>query len=291
MKNTKLVILFLLINVQVFAQSFKIDSIQIYYKINAFELTTNHINKLNNYIEKLDTTKSYQIKIISSADYLGSIKSNHVLAGKRNDKIKELINVNYPNRFEIIETQNKGEISLQKTQQYDKEKGDLKSRKTSVVFIEKLPSKAIRKKAIKKKVYIYNPDKTQFDLEVGKKFILKRLVFYRGTTTMQKRSKNSLKGLLRFLEENPKVEVEIQGHLCCNAGIYQPDKTKVKPLDKDNLSTRRARLIYKYLVKQGIRKSRLTYNGYGFQTPIHYPESSEKDKSINKRVEIVITKY
>jgi len=282
------VILLIIFYFQAFSQNEKKDSIQIHYDIGKYILNKNNKNIIDSFLSTLDTTKKYNVKIISSTDYLGTNKSNYILAANRAKEIEKKINFKYSNIFLKIETINKGEITEIEKQNKDKLIGNIKNRKTTILFISKKQNTLIKNI---KKVYIYNPKKQEFDLDVGKKFVLKNLIFYRGTSNIQKRSQSSLRALLRFLKENPKIEVEIQGHLCCNAGEYQPDKSKVVPLGSTNLSTKRARLVYKYLVRHGIKNKRLTYHGYGFQTPLYYPEINKKNKSLNKRVEIVITNF
>jgi outer membrane protein OmpA-like peptidoglycan-associated protein len=288
MKRITLVIL-LLISCQAFSQKKKYDTISVFYKIDKYKLTEYHKTKINSFLKNLDTTSNYKVKIVSSADYLGTDKHNFILAENRAKEIKRILLSKYPNLFTTIKTINKGEISEKEKEQIDKLIGNVKNRKTSILFLKNIQTK--HKQSKDKKVYIYNPTKKKFDLAIGKKFILEKLIFHRGTSIIQQRSQRSLKNLLRFLKENPNVEVEIQGHLCCNAGFYQPDKSKVIPLESTNLSTKRARLVYRYLVKNGVRSKRLTYHGYGFQTPLYYPEITQKNKSLNKRVEIVITKF
>jgi len=269
------------------------ETISIFYEIGKYKLSKENNSIINQFLKTLDSTATYRVKIVSSADYLGSKESNFTLAKNRAKEIEITLNKTFSKLFTSIEMVNKGEVSELEKEKKDKQIGNLKNRKTSILFIKnKIPKKEQIKQVInnEKKVYIYNPKKQEFDLKVGKKFILKRLIFHRGTAIMQQRSKSSLKGLVRFLKENPKVEIEIQGHLCCNAGRYQPDKTKIVPFHGEDLSSKRAKLVYRYLIKNRIRSKRLTYNGYGFQSPLHYPEKTEKDKSENKRVEIVITK-
>lgn len=263
------------------------DSISIHYNIGKYILTTQNKQIIDSFLKNIDTTITYKVKIISSADYIGTPKNNFILAANRAHEIKQALNNKFAQLFTTIETVNKGEISEIEKEKEFRLKGNLKNRKTTIVFIKN----SVVKKKIKKKVYIYNPVKKEFDLRVGNKFTLKKLIFYRGTTNMYQKSKSSLSALLRFLKENPTVEIEIQGHLCCDSENYQADKSKVKPYPERHLSTKRARLVYKYLVIKGIRKKRLTYHGYGFQLPLFYPEKEDKDKRLNKRVEIVITNF
>lgn len=84
--------------------------------------------------------------------------------------------------------------------------------------------------------------------------------------------------LLDVMLNNPKLVIEIHGHICCN---QNPNDTK--------LSYRRAIVIFKYLNKNGIPISRMAFRGYGSNNPIYkLPEKNEKQRAANRRVEILI---
>ena len=84
--------------------------------------------------------------------------------------------------------------------------------------------------------------------------------------------------LLDIMMNNPKLVIEIHGHICCN---QNPNDTK--------LSYRRALVILKYLTKYGVEVSRLAFRGYGSNDPIYrLPEKNEKERAANRRVEILI---
>ena len=87
-----------------------------------------------------------------------------------------------------------------------------------------------------------------------------------------------LEELLQIMLDNPKLKIEIHGHICCNPN---PNDTK--------LSYRRALIILKYLTKNGIPVYRVNYKGYGSNDPIYrLPERNEKERAANRRVEILI---
>jgi len=112
----------------------------------------------------------------------------------------------------------------------------------------------------------------------GDKIRLKNIYFYNMTPRILPKSKQALVELLCVLEENPKLKIEIQGHICCQ-----------KVFDINELSVMRARAIYNYLVSQKINRKRLNYKGYGTSEPIHpIPEKSEEEQDENRRVEILI---
>lgn len=115
----------------------------------------------------------------------------------------------------------------------------------------------------------------------GDKIRLKNIYFYNMTPRILPKSKPVLVELLCALEENPKLKIEIQGHICCQ-----------KVFDINELSVMRARAIYNYLVSQKINRKRLTYKGYGTSDPIYpIPEKSEAEQDENRRVEILILEH
>jgi outer membrane protein OmpA-like peptidoglycan-associated protein len=87
-----------------------------------------------------------------------------------------------------------------------------------------------------------------------------------------------LEELLYILEDNPKMRIEIDGHICCNLNTMD---TK--------LSFRRAIVIFKYLIDNGIPVGRLAYKGFGSNVPIYrLPERNEEERAANRRVEILV---
>lgn len=86
-----------------------------------------------------------------------------------------------------------------------------------------------------------------------------------------------LGNVVRFLEQNPGVYVEIGGH---TNGLPSDDFC-------NTLSNARAMRVYDYLVQQGIDEKRLTYKGYGKTKPIATNSTLDGRKQ-NQRVELTI---
>lgn len=106
---------------------------------------------------------------------------------------------------------------------------------------------------------------------------LRNVNFAGGTTYVLKESKPALKELLNIMLANPKLKIDIQGHICCEID------------DFSNLSRRRAEEIFLYLTNNGIDKKRVTARGYGGHRPIHkIPELNDNEMAKNRRVEIEI---
>ena len=102
--------------------------------------------------------------------------------------------------------------------------------------------------------------------------------FYFNSERVMDQSLPLLDELLDIMMTNPKLVIEIHGHICCN---QNPNDTK--------LSYRRALVILKYLTKYGVQVNRLAFRGYGSNDPIYkLPEKNEKERVANRRVEILI---
>lgn len=107
---------------------------------------------------------------------------------------------------------------------------------------------------------------------------INNIIFYFNAEKIEEKSMPLLEELLQIMKDNPKLRIEIQGHICCNPN---PQDTK--------LSYRRAIVIFKYLVNNGIPVGRLSYKGFGSNNPIYkVPERNEKERAANRRVEILI---
>ncbi len=118
---------------------------------------------------------------------------------------------------------------------------------------------------------------------VGEKVDIKNLFFVGNEAILLKRSLPELPKLLKFMELNDSIKVEIAGH------INRPNYPPVDKLSWDyKLSVRRAKMVYEFLLENDIPEERISYKGYGnFQ--MRFPRAkSEKEQAQNRRVEIRI---
>ncbi|RZJ67453.1 MAG: OmpA family protein [Flavobacterium sp.] len=113
--------------------------------------------------------------------------------------------------------------------------------------------------------------------KTGEKLTIANLNFVINTFAIVADSRSKLYELLLVLQRNPNLRIDIQGHLCCS------------PKDHTDLSTKRAKAIYSFLLNNGIDKTRLSYKGFGTNNPLHaIPEKNEEERAANRRVEIEI---
>jgi len=111
-------------------------------------------------------------------------------------------------------------------------------------------------------------------LERGTTFAITNLQFVGNQSIPMAEAYEPLAQLLLFLEENPKISIEIQGHVCC--------------MGDQQLSQARAEMVKYYLVDRGIHPDRLKAKGFSNKKPL-VKEIDEATQAVNRRVEIKIT--
>lgn len=114
-------------------------------------------------------------------------------------------------------------------------------------------------------------------IEIGKRVVLKNIYFESNKFDLKPESKAELLNLINFLNYNPTTLIDIQG-FTDNVGIAAVNQL---------LSENRAKTVYKYLIDNGIKPSRLKYAGFGKNNPIA-DNLTEKGKTSNRRTEILI---
>lgn len=123
-------------------------------------------------------------------------------------------------------------------------------------------------------------------IEIGKKIKLENIYFSGGSAVMLRKSMNSLRYLVQVMQDNPNLEIEIQGHV--NQPLNSPKKQKESYYQ--GLSESRAKAVYDYLIKRDITPNRISYKGFGYsQMLFPYAETPEQEEQ-NRRVEILIIK-
>ncbi len=106
---------------------------------------------------------------------------------------------------------------------------------------------------------------------------LENVFFETDSYTLDPRSKVELQEVVEFLNDNPQVRIMLEGHTD-NVGSEAYNL---------NLSENRARSVYEYLLKQGIEKSRMEYQGFGLSQPID-TNQTEEGRAQNRRTEMRI---
>ena len=121
----------------------------------------------------------------------------------------------------------------------------------------------------------------------GTLITLKDLNFYGSRHLFLPRSIAVLEDLLKALKENPSVEIEIRGHVCCT---QETEDGYDMDAQNNHLSVNRAKVVYDYLVRNGIALSRLSYKGFGGSLKLYPSEANDAEEEANRRVELKIVR-
>jgi outer membrane protein OmpA-like peptidoglycan-associated protein len=128
----------------------------------------------------------------------------------------------------------------------------------------------------------FDPIVMNIDLErvkEGSVAILQNIFFDVDKYDLKEKSITELQKILKFLQDNPSLRVEVSGHT---------DNSGSAPYNKQ-LSQRRAQSVYDYLIKNGISANRLSTKGYGSERPIA-DNTSEDGRQKNRRIEFQIVR-
>lgn len=158
-------------------------------------------------------------------------------------------------------------------------------------FMMLYPDKSFSGLYVEKKGYlpkIYNVEKdnlknqdnllvTLIPIASGEEFVFENIFFDFDKDELKPESMSSLKRLLTFLEENPKVSINIIGHTD-NVGNASYNEI---------LSKRRAESVRDYLLKSGINDQRVAAIGKGQGEPM-VPNDSAENRALNRRITVSI---
>jgi outer membrane protein OmpA-like peptidoglycan-associated protein len=114
-------------------------------------------------------------------------------------------------------------------------------------------------------------------IKIGQSIVLRNIFFDFDKATLRPESKTELDNLIKLMNDNPNIKIEISGHTD-NIGSAAYNQ---------KLSEARAKAVVDYLVEHGIDRSRLSYIGYGFEKPIA-TNDTEEGRQLNRRVEFKI---
>ena len=120
-------------------------------------------------------------------------------------------------------------------------------------------------------------------VEVGESVAIKNLYYVGNQAVLLKSSEPQLPKVLKFMQLNPKIKIEIEGHI--NLPFKTPEQMTKAQWD---LSTNRAKLVYDFLMKNNISKERMSFQGYGNKFMVHPKARDERKQAMNRRVEIKI---
>lgn len=245
----------------------------IYFEFDKYTLNEKEVNEAIDFIKKTDSTRIESIQIFGYTDDVGKDAYNFKLSTKRATAIQDRF-IESGIRSKIIVTiEGKGRILIDDDILENLPEKRSKNRRVDVVMnLKPLP-----------KIEIPGFYTTiQKNHIVGDHIYLENVLFQRGSSKLEFKSKTDLDKIARLLQKYKNLQFEIQGHVCCTPP-YQKEAIDMDT-KKRQLSTNRAQSVYKYLLFKKISKDRMTFKGYGNTVPLG------KGTQYDRRVELVITK-
>jgi outer membrane protein OmpA-like peptidoglycan-associated protein len=239
--------------------SFAQSKFTVYFETDSYQLMLSELKKLDNFLNNKNLKFS---KVIGYCDYRASSGYNDTLAFNRAIYVSHII--------EKITDQK--QIAIESKGESFQQDANLALNRKVEIYYEKISSNdVVNQTPTTLNTMISNA-------KVGDKLILKNLYFYNRSGILRPESKPVVEELLAIMNANPKLKIEIQGHICCQ-----------KDEDIEGTALVRALTVYNYLVNNEIDKNRLNYKSFGSKNPIHkIPEKNEEERNENRRVEIQI---
>jgi outer membrane protein OmpA-like peptidoglycan-associated protein/tetratricopeptide (TPR) repeat protein len=115
-------------------------------------------------------------------------------------------------------------------------------------------------------------------LSIGSRIVLRNIFFDFDKATLRPESQTELDRLVSLLNQYPKLKIEIAGYT----------DNKGSQAYNQKLSESRSKSVVDYLVAHSIAADRLTFRGYGMDSPIATNETDE-GRQLNRRTEFKIT--
>jgi len=286
-----LLFIFLFFSSSTFSQN---DSclVNIYFSFDKYELN----DSAKETLIKIIKPNIKAIKIYGRTDHFGSDEYNDKLSIQRANIVSKFLIKNGLDSNQISEVTGYGKRKL--INQESISLFNQLNRVVTVFWSSKNVSNSFIKDTIKRKIIVAEqielknaiaPKDFQNQLDSGAStIILNNLNFEKGRHVLLPSSSSVLHEVLVAMKNNPNLEIEIQGHICCL------DSAEIDGIDIDTqekaLSVNRAKAVYQYLISCGIQAVRMSYKGFGAKRKLISPELNAIDAETNRRVEFKIIK-
>lgn len=245
----------------------------IYFDFDKYALNEKEVNEAIEFIKKTDSTRIESIQIFGYTDDVGKDAYNFKLSTKRATAIQDKFIESGIKSKIIVTIEGKGRILIDDDILENLPEKRSKNRRVDVV---------VNLKPLPKIVIPGFYTTIQKNHIVGDHIYLENVLFQRGSSKLEFKSKTDLDKIARLLQKYKNLQFEIQGHVCCTPP-YQKEAIDMDT-KKRQLSINRAQAVYKYLIFKKISKDRMTFKGYGNTVPLG------KGTQYDRRVELVITK-
>ncbi len=247
--------------------------VSVYFDTNKYTLNSVQLEKIADFIADFNVEEITEILLFGYTDDRGSDAYNMNLSIKRAKNVKEqLLDLGVPKAlFKVVKGKGESEFVIKKFNDVETDIVRGLNRKVTIDINTGIPKPDLSKTLITYKF--------RNGVEVGDRFVLENIHFQEGYAWIIKESFPHLKSLTALLKKHDNVYIEIHGHVCCTRFGRDAIDRKTR---KQNLSYTRAKAVYDYLWRHGIKKNRMRFKGMRRNFPLG------KGSEYDRRVEILI---
>lgn len=249
---------------------------EVYFETDKYEIPSTEHNRLLLFLSEIEGMDIQKISIYGFCDDRGSDTYNLVLSQHRANAIKTVFSNNEFDENLITNVDGKGEILLKIVKENDINKIRGLNRKVEIIVSPVFPPRP----KVDASGSSSAKELLRRDLKPGDKVLLDNLLFRTGYSYLVPKSRKELDKIAEVLVGRKDIHFTIEGHVCCTQGTRDAIDRKTK---KRNLSVARAKLIYDYLIKKGVSRTRMKYVGHRRQFPLG------GEPEFDRRVEILVT--
>ncbi len=232
--------------------------LEVNFELDSYTLSRTEKNRIDSILELAPFQVLKGVQIYGHTDSLASLEYNRQLSRRR---VQSTLQYLVYKGLEPLKV-NTDYYGEERPKYDNSPQGSPKNRRVEVVF-QIDPS------------LLPKPDQKLTDLEFkkGNKIRIPNLNFVGNQPIPVWKSFPVMEQLLEVMLMYPDLEIEIQGHVCCG--------------DDYELSLQRALMVYNFLKVNGVDRKRMSYKGFSNTQPL-FPEKTEREKALNRRVEILV---
>lgn len=245
----------------------------VYFDTGQYNVPDIETNRLVLFIQSLKDIQIERISIYGFTDDRGTDNYNLALSQNRANAIKKIFSRFGIDDNLISNVDGKGEVLLRVVSSDNLNIIRGLNRKVEI-NIEYPKNEEVKEEENKTTNFLSG------DLSVGDKITLDNILFKTGYSSLENESIEVLEGVASDLLKRKDIYFTIQGHVCCTKNSRDAID---KRTGKRNLSMARAKYIYNYLIKKGVKRNRMRYVGLRNKYPLGGATKYDR------RVEIKIT--
>lgn len=279
-------IIFYLIPLSCFSQTK--ESFSVYFDFDSYTLTRKAAQQLDSFfLSNKEEVYRFQYELYGHCDSRGSDPYNDSLSGKRVSTVKYyLLKKGLRPDKNIVAMKGYGKRAPLNENKTDEERQLNRRVEIFLILTTGLPAPQEDPGLVKEKTGTLKQKISDSTTIAGTNIILHDINFEGGTHLFLEESGPTLIELLDAMRTYPRLVIRVEGHICCHPDEGDGLDTQT---GLENLSTARAKAVHDYLLKNDILANRVSYKGFGHSAPLYaYPEKTEDERKLNRRVEIKI---